>query len=74
MNKNSYCMSAWSFDNQEHSLLELLTAVCCAEIDGSISDYVHQVNQLLSDVPEEVRSEFIDCWLTVARCVSVNKK
>lgn len=56
-------------------LLNLMTCVCCCEIDGSMcEEYRHQVNERLSQYPEEIRDWFIDSWIIVSVCAHRNKQ
>lgn len=57
-----------------NDLLSLLACVSCSEIDGSMcEEYSHQVNESLKDYPEEIKVHFIELWITISRCVEVNK-
>ena len=57
-----------------NDLLSLLACVSCSEIDGSMcGEYSYQVNEFLKDYPEEIKIHFIELWITILRCVEVNK-
>ena len=63
-------------ENEIIRALELLTVIACCEIEKKDSSlkYSDEINKIVRNMPNNISETFTDCYITISRCVELNKK